>query len=354
VHSALAPREAAARLAAVEGREVRLLYVAPERFDSPGFAERIPRLGASLLAVDEAHCISQWGHDFRPSYLRLGAVRERLGCPVIALTATATPAVREDVARQLRLRDPLVLRRDSDRPNLTWHVVPAAGEAAKDRLLLDILRARSREVAVVYAATRKKVDSLADLLNRAGVRAVAYHAGAAEGERRRLQEAFMAEEVRVVVATNAFGMGIDKPNVRLVLHYDLPGSLEGYVQEAGRAGRDGEPAECVLLHAYGDRRIHEFLAERLPPGRRLVSRRKLLDVESYVFHRGCRRAYILRYFGDAAERPCAGCDRCLPRAERRFVAPRPPGRWLDRGRHLGRRAALAWAESPLSRGRGTP
>ena len=208
VNSTLDPTEREARLARVERGEVRLLYVAPERFDVPGFRERLKAIGVPLLAVDEAHCISQWGHDFRPSYLRLGDVRDRLGCPVIALTATATPEVRRDIARQLRLRDPLLLARGFDRANLSWHVIGAMSDAQKDATLLSLLRRAPREgVSLVYAATRRKVDSLADMLNRAGIRSAGYHAGIPPDERRRLQEAFIAGTAGVVVATNALPLG---------------------------------------------------------------------------------------------------------------------------------------------------
>ena len=267
VNSTLDAGEREARIALAERGEVKLLYVAPERFDVPGFRERLRAMGVPLLAVDEAHCISQWGHDFRPAYLRLGELRQRLGCPVIALTATATPEVRRDITSQLRLRDPLLLARGFDRENLAWHVIGAANDPQKDALLLALLRRAPREgVSLVYAATRRKVDSLADMLNRAGVRAAGYHAGVPPDERRRLQESFIAGTAGVVIATNAFGMGIDKPDVRLVVHYDMPPSLEAYYQEGGRAGRDGGGARCILLHAPRDRLTHKFLIEQsLPP-----------------------------------------------------------------------------------------
>ena len=265
INSSIDSGEAARRLEAAQSGTVKLLYIAPERFDSPAFREQLKTLDVSLFAVDEAHCVSQWGYDFRPSYLRLGAVRDALSCPAIALTATATEEVRRDVMRQLRLRDPAVVVRGFNRTNLGWHVVSARNDAEKDELLLRLLRQQTEGVSIVYASTRKAVDSLADMLNRAGMRCAGYHAGVADVERQRLQEAFMAEDVRVVVATNAFGMGIDKPNVRLVVHYTMPATLEAYYQEAGRAGRDGRRADCVLLHSYRDRFTHEFLIEQTYP-----------------------------------------------------------------------------------------
>jgi ATP-dependent DNA helicase RecQ len=271
VNSTLSAAEVDARLDAAEQGRLKLLYLAPERFDSHGFRARLSRLRVSLLAVDEAHCISQWGHDFRPSYLRLGDARMALGCPVIALTATATPEVRRDIERELRLRDPVVLTGGFDRINLRWQVRTARDDAEKDRLFLEILRDRPRNgVSIAYASTRRAVDSLTDLLNRAGIRAAGYHAGIAGSERRRLQDAFMAEEAGIIVATNAFGMGIDKPNVRLVVHYHLPGSLEGYYQEAGRAGRDGDFSDCVLLYSPRDRLTHEFMISQSHPPRAVV------------------------------------------------------------------------------------
>ena len=265
INSTIDARDAAQRLERAQSGELKLLYVAPERFDSTGFREQMKTLNIALFAVDEAHCISQWGYDFRPSYLRLGAVRDALSCPTIALTATATPEVRRDIVRQLRLQDPEVVVRGFNRTNLSWHVLAARNDAEKDHLLLELLRRPRDGVAIIYGSTRRSVDNIADLLNRAGVRAAGYHAGVDDRERQRLQDAFMSEEIPVVVATNAFGMGIDKPNVRLVVHYSMPANLEGYYQEAGRAGRDGGHADVVLLHAYKDRFTHEFMIEQSYP-----------------------------------------------------------------------------------------
>jgi ATP-dependent DNA helicase RecQ len=270
INSTLTAGEISHRMASVTRGEVKLLYVAPERFDFGTTADRLRDVGVSLLAVDEAHCISEWGHDFRPSYLRVAQVREKLGWPpAVALTATATPHVREDIVRQLRLENAETIITGFDRTNLHYHVVPTRTDADKDDALIDILR-KHEGVAIVYASTRRNVEKVARTLENAGIRAAAYHAGLDDGHRHEVQESFMNEDVRVIVATNAFGMGIDKPNVRVVIHHAMPGTLEAYYQEAGRAGRDGLHSDVFLLHAFPDRFTHEFFIKGAYPERTTV------------------------------------------------------------------------------------
>ncbi|HKG91699.1 MAG TPA: ATP-dependent DNA helicase RecQ, partial [Gemmatimonadaceae bacterium] len=276
INSTLTASQVADRLSRAARGEVKMLYVAPERFDAGSAAERLRAMGISLLAVDEAHCISEWGHDFRPSYLRMASVRERLGNPpTIALTATATQEVRRDIAHQLHLADPAIVISGFDRKNLHYHVVSTKTESDKDRALVEILKSRDG-LAVVYASTRKAVEKITEVLSRARVDAVGYHAGLDDAHRHEVQDAFMKEGVRVIVATNAFGMGIDKPNVRLVIHHAMPGTLEAYYQEAGRAGRDGQHSDCFLLHAFPDRFTHEFFIKGANPDRALIE--KVYDV----------------------------------------------------------------------------
>ncbi len=270
LNSTLTGGEISARMSRVQRGEVKLLYVAPERFDLGTLGGRLRDIGVSLLAVDEAHCISEWGHDFRPSYLRISQIRERLGWPsVVALTATATPHVRTDIARQLRLENQRTVITGFDRRNLRYHVVPTRTDSDKDEALIDVLRSREG-LAVVYASTRRAVERIAETLTRSRVPAVGYHAGLDDAHRHEVQDRFMREDVRVIVATSAFGMGIDKPNVRLVVHYTMPGTLEAYYQEAGRAGRDGLEGDCYLLHAFQDRFTHEFFVKSAHPERALI------------------------------------------------------------------------------------
>lgn len=272
VDSTLARGDLQARLVRAMRGELKLLYVAPERLMTGDLARRLRSTSLSLLAVDEAHCISEWGHDFRPSYLRLAQARAAIGAPpTIALTATATPDVRRDIVRQIGLKQPKVIVTGFDRPNLEFRVLAANTDKAKSAALLDVIR-HSAGASVVYASTRGTVERLAGFLSRHGVPAAAYHAGRDDSVRARAQAAFMADKVRAIVATNAFGMGVDKPDVRTVVHYAMPGTLEAYYQEAGRGGRDGQPAIATLLHAYADRFTHEFFIAASSPPWELVER----------------------------------------------------------------------------------
>jgi len=265
VNSALSASESSAVLVRAEQRGLKMLYLAPEKFEAGDIAGRL-RPHVSALAIDEAHCISQWGHDFRPSYRRLTDVRRRLGWPpTIALTATATPEVRTDIAAQLSLEKPTVIVTGFDRTNLSYSAQPAKNDTVKTPLILSAVKASSGS-SIVYAATKNSVERLAATLKAAGVRAGAYHAGLETVTRRNVQDAFMTGKFRTIVATNAFGMGIDKPDVRTVVHHSMPGNLEAYYQEAGRAGRDGNPSRVLLLHTYADRFTHEFfIANANPP-----------------------------------------------------------------------------------------
>ena len=272
INSTLTSAQVSDRLARAARGEIRLLYLAPERFDFGNVAERLAGIGVSLLAIDEAHCISQWGHDFRPSYLRVAEARTKLGSPpTVALTATATPEVRDDICRQLALENPRTIITGFDRTNLTYHVLPARNDAEKDTLLVETLK-KHDGLAVVYASTRKSVDRLSFLLEQEGIASAGYHAGLDDAHRREVQEAFMTERIRAIIATNAFGMGIDKPNVRLVIHHSMPGTLEAYYQEAGRAGRDGKRSEVFLLHSFPDRFTHEFFIKGAYPERSVVEK----------------------------------------------------------------------------------
>jgi len=304
----------------------RLVYVAPERFKSKWFMSSLRRTGVSLFVVDEAHCISMWGHDFRPDYLLLKDVLKLLGRPqVIACTATATPEAREDIARQLDLADPAVVVSGFARENLTLAVKRTGTHAEKLARTLEILR--EHPAGIVYCSTRANVQRVSEKLKGEGVSCIAYHGGLEDEERRRAQEIFIRGEVPVAVATNAFGMGIDRPDLRAIIHWDVPGSIEAYYQEAGRAGRDGRPAHCELLFNHADVRTQEFFIQEGGPVLAERDRSRLRRLLAYVHTRSCRHKTILRHFGDPAgeEMPnCAQCDNCLRRTVKRAEPRRLP------------------------------
>ena len=271
ITSTLSVRGRRAVLRDVLSGAVKLLFVAPERLEMPGFMDALGTAGVSLIAVDEAHCISEWGHDFRPSYRRLGVLRRKLTAPVMALTATATPRVRQDIQDVLSLNRAIRVVGSFDRPNLGWYVERADGHSAKMSAIRRLARSESG-AALIYASTRRVVETIRSDLARLGISTAAYHAGLEPEARSRAQEEFMNGKTRKVVATNAFGMGVDKSDVRLVLHYQMPATLESYYQEAGRAGRDGDAARCVALWGEGDQRLHTAFLDRSRPPVHLLKR----------------------------------------------------------------------------------
>lgn len=314
LNSSLKADESRARLRGLHNGEFRLLYAAPERLMLSGMIEDLQRWRVNLFAIDEAHCISEWGHDFRPEYRQIAQLRDRFPqVPFMALTATATERVREDIATQLKLRDPARYVASFNRPNLTYRVSAKAGSYAQ---VLDFLRAHPRDSGIIYCQARKTTESLAEKLRADGIKAAPYHAEVPKEERSGNQEGFLRDEIRVICATIAFGMGINKPNVRFVIHYDLPKNIEGYYQETGRAGRDGLPSECVLLFSAGDvQKYLGFISEK-PPAEQVIAREQLSQMVHYAECSGCRRVELLAYFSEeSAEENCGACDNCLtPRA----------------------------------------
>jgi ATP-dependent DNA helicase RecQ len=272
INSSLAPAEAYERIENMAAGRYDLVYIAPERLRSSLFLEKVRETKLQLLAVDEAHCISEWGHDFRPNYARLGRLRRQLNNPqTIALTATATPDVRTDIIAQLQISDPKIFITGFSRPNLQFEVQQATGEQHRDQMLIEFLRA-TPGAGIIYSATRKGCEQLVPVLSAtAGRRVDLYHAGLEPDDRRRVQDDFMSGKTPIIVATNAFGMGIDKPDLRFVVHYNIPGTLEAYYQEAGRAGRDGQPSRCLLLYSHRDRRIQEYFIDGDYPAPEIVA-----------------------------------------------------------------------------------
>ncbi len=302
----------------------KIIYVAPERLMVPEFTELCYKIKISMVAVDEAHCVSQWGQDFRPSYLKIVEFIEALPCrPVIgAFTATATKEVKEDILKILKLNKPLVVTTGFNRSNLFFSVMKPKN---KDTTLIDLIKERSEKSGIVYCSTRKAVEEVCELINQNGFSATRYHAGLSENERKENQEEFVFDRKQIMVATNAFGMGIDKSNVSYVIHYNMPKNIESYYQEAGRAGRDGSQADCILLYSPQDVFTNRFLIEKSEDNPELTEEEqymvrekdfeRLKQMTFYCTTNDCLRKFILKYFGDKAENYCGKCSNCLTRFE---------------------------------------
>jgi len=309
LNSTLDPDEARRRLRNLHAGAYRLLYLAPERLALGNVMRELSEWNVTRFAIDEAHCISEWGHDFRPDYRRLAEIRRIMpDVPILALTATATGRVRQDIISSLELRDPACHVASFDRPNLSYRVLPKENTF---RQLLSFIRERKKESGIVYAGSRRQAESLSEKLRDAGIAALPYHAGLEARERTFNQERFVRDDARVICATVAFGMGINKPNVRYVIHYDLPKNLEGYYQETGRAGRDGLPAECVLFFSAGDVAKHLGFLEEKEERERAHALAGLRKMQHYAETTDCRRATLLAHFGETLpEGSCSGCDNC--------------------------------------------
>ena len=348
LNSSLTPRQMELAMQRARQGAYKIIYVAPERLETPSFQAMAQSMPISLLAVDEAHCVSQWGQDFRPVYLRIADFVDSLPTrPVMgAFTATATERVRQDIIRLLRLQNPETVTTGFDRPNLYFEVIRPKN---RDAALMDILRQKRGESGIVYCATRKAVEQVCDRLIRAGIDATRYHAGLSDEERKENQEKFQYDTCPVMVATNAFGMGIDKSNVRFVIHYQMPRSMEAYYQEAGRAGRDGEAAECILLYNGSDIFTAKWMIEHSEPNENMTAAEqsavryqdmnRLNRMVDYCTKPGCLRAFILRYFGENTAQDCGHCSACCGAryGEAAEATPKRQRIAAD-GAHLGQQA----------------
>ncbi|MBU3146225.1 DNA helicase RecQ [Clostridium sp. CF012] len=317
INSSLSINEVNERIDKTSRGEFKLLYVAPERLESEFFCSMLNRLTISLLAVDEAHCVSQWGHDFRPSYSAISSLIKKLSVrPIIAaFTATATEAVRKDVIKLLELRQPDVYVTGFNRENLSFTVI--RGENKRD-FVFKYIEDNKDKVGIIYTATRKETDNLYELLNKKGYNVGKYHAGLGDADRKQNQEKFLYDDINIIIATNAFGMGIDKSNVRYVIHYNLTKSMEAYYQEAGRGGRDGEPSECILLFSAADVLLQKFFIEQsvVSPERKISEYKKLQAMVDYSHTSRCLRQFILEYFGEENVRDiCGNCSTCNDESE---------------------------------------
>jgi ATP-dependent DNA helicase RecQ len=311
LNSSLGVKETKARLAGLHQGRYKLLYAAPERLMLDHWQENLRAWNVAAIAIDEAHCISEWGHDFRPEYRQIARLREWLpDIPLMALTATATERVRDDIVKHLRLREPEVFVASFNRPNLSYRVIP---KEQPTKQILDFIKSRPMDSGIVYCATRASADRVAESLSERGFPAVPYHAGLTNNERAQNQELFIRDETRIVCATIAFGMGINKPNVRWVIHHDLPKNIEGYYQETGRAGRDGLPGDCLLLFSAGDAAKQTHFIDEMSDGHeQRIAREQLRLMLGYADCPTCRRRELLNYFAETYTEPnCGSCDNCL-------------------------------------------
>ena len=316
INSTQTPDELRVVVRRIRSGEIKLLYAAPERVIEPRFADFLKTLDVSLVAIDEAHCVSEWGHEFRPAYRELANLRQVCpAAPVIALTATATERVRADILSQLGLRQPNTYISSFNRPNLSYSVIPKENDLSG---LLSVLGRHRGQSVIIYCGSRKATEEMADTLSERGFPAEAYHAGLEAGQRRSIQDRFIRDQTPIVVATIAFGMGINKPDVRLVVHHDLPKSIESYYQETGRAGRDGLPSECVLYFSYAGKSRQEYFINQMENAEeRERARQRLEQVISFCSLSSCRRRFVLEYLGEEwPGEDCGGCDNCLQPREK--------------------------------------
>ncbi|WP_433772318.1 DNA helicase RecQ [Bacillus wiedmannii] len=310
INSSISITEANQRIQLAKQGHYKLLYVAPERLDSMEFVDQLIDMKIPMIAIDEAHCISQWGHDFRPSYLHIHRILDYLPEKplVLALTATATPQVRDDICNTLEINQENTIMTTFERENLSFSVVKGQDRNA---YLADYIRQNQKESGIIYAATRKVVDQLYEDLGRAGVSVSKYHAGMSDHDRNEQQELFLRDEVSVMIATSAFGMGIDKSNIRYVIHYQLPKNMESYYQEAGRAGRDGLDSECILLYSSQDVQVQRFLIDQSTGESRFSNElEKLQNMTDYCHTEQCLQSFILQYFGEEPKEDCGRCGNC--------------------------------------------